>query len=580
MRARLARGLPFAVALAVAGTFCWSQLDFIAHDGMLGGTDGHFSRSVNFWWFLRTFEPEFLMRFGEPMWDDLGPWGAERPQWTPYAPMAWLSTATFYQVHGVSLFAARASQAPWSAVLLLGAWLAGSRLGGPWTGLQAVALVAGAPVLLHTSRVFVLDWAGAGLVALALGLAIPSLEGRLRAALAGLAAGGAILAKSTGLVVLAVPAAFLVAHALWRDRRTLAAVAGPGAIAVIALGAWRAVVYATDPATWHAGRWLREWALFAAVPSVLLAGLAARRPGRSGAACAFVAATVLSASPWYWWNLDGVLAAGEFVVNHRELTGHAPALRVTRSVLDEMSVLGVGALAVAAGLLPWGDHRALRVVCAGWALTLVASATQTGEAPRLLDATGAARVLAPPAALLLIALSPSLARWRCAEAPVALLLSALAAFSATSWRTVIGPRQATEHALVETWRGLNLTRGPGRGESGDAAMLALWGLPPPKVDRDTAFVLPASFPAIERDMFYALTLGRTGRRVSVRYDGRDGQSALTWLRERRKILGSVVVAGGVSETVEDWLRSWAGRAPKVVYGHRVPMTLRCYGGEC
>ena len=165
-----------------------------------------------------------------------------------YPPLVYWVADVFYAVLGnESMWVAILSNAVWLAILALATYGIGRRLWTPRVGWLSVVFVLGAPVIVSTSKEFMLDLPLTAISALALYLLIRAdgFSSRRYSLLFGVCCGFAMLVKWTFPLVIALPAIHAAATALSqiRLRRVFTPVLnllGAAALTVAVCGVWYA----------------------------------------------------------------------------------------------------------------------------------------------------------------------------------------------------------------------------------------------------------------------------------------------------------------------------------------------------
>lgn len=351
------------LAAALVAVAVGQDVALVLSEAPLPNYDGHYARSVNFATWVATLDPTFLERHGEPVFFDRVADPTRYPLYGAYPPVVYLVTAAVYALGGVSVAHARLAVALFGLLLLPAAWTIGRALGGRVGGLATLALAACAPVALHTSRMYVLDYPQAAVTAAAVAAAVRSDGFRRRgwSLAAGAALALAMLTKWSTAYYVTVPLVALAATLPGRDRHAWRVWSvGAGLVAWVALAG-----VAMDALCERPDRWIGDhhWILAALLGVLAPAGLAVasvtllERPTERAARVGnFVLAGALAlalAGPWYVW------AFGDLRANLQVNAAHFAPLGVPALV-----GLGTGYLAhvVLGGavLLPLGLAAAVR----------------------------------------------------------------------------------------------------------------------------------------------------------------------------------------------------------------------------
>lgn len=360
--ARVTGLLAAALVLVAVG----QNVALVLGEAPLPNYDGHYARSVNFATWVATLDPTFLERHGEPVFFDHAADPTRYPLYGAYPPVVYLVTAAVYALGGVSVAHARLAVALFGLLLLPAAWTIGRALGGRVGGLATLALAACAPVALHTSRMYVLDYPQAAVTAVAVAAAVRS-DGFRRpgwSLAAGAALALAMLTKWSTAYYVTVPLLALAATLPGRERRAWAVWSvGAGLVAWVGLAGVAIDALCERPDRWIGDHhWILATLLGVLVPAGLAVGTvsAMTRGAAPGSRPARVANFVLAgalalalAGPWHVW------AFGDLRANLQVNAAHFAPLG-----LPALVGLGTGYLAhvVLGGavLLPLGLAAAVR----------------------------------------------------------------------------------------------------------------------------------------------------------------------------------------------------------------------------
>ncbi|MFN7145569.1 MAG: glycosyltransferase family 39 protein, partial [Myxococcota bacterium] len=350
-----------AAALVVVAV--GQNVALVLRDAPLPNYDGHYARSVNFSTWLATLDPTFLERHGEPVFFDHAGDPTRYPLYGAYPPVVYLVTAAVYALGGVSVAHARLAVVLFGLLLLPAAWTIGRALGGRVGGLATLALAACAPVALHTSRMYVLDYPQAAVTAAAVAAALRSDGFRHRgwSLAAGAALALALLTKWSTVYYVTVPLLAVAVALPGRDRRAWATWGvGAGLVAWVGLAGVAMNALCRTPDRWiGAHHWVLAVLLGVIAPAALAVARVStleRPTERAVRVGNFVLAGALAlslAGPWYVWAL------GDLRANLQVNAAHFATLGVPALV-----GLGTGYLAhvVLGGavLLPLGLAAAVR----------------------------------------------------------------------------------------------------------------------------------------------------------------------------------------------------------------------------
>lgn len=346
-------------------------------------TDGHYTRSVNFYHWIKTGDSHFLLRYGEPILLQEGLDPTRFPLHNPYPPLVYGVTSVVYAVVGPSLLAARLSLLAFAALLLGSSFLLGRRLAGHWGGMLVMSAVATSPLLLTFSRLYFLDFPRAALVVTSLFCLVMSAGFRSRgwSLSFGVLAGLSMLTGWTVPLFLALPTLWAILPAVGRSIQVALSGSKAPLLTLLLTLLWGGALLAglrwslqgcVSPTYWLD---LLQWRIYllwsVGIPTLgLLGGIALLKrpqtgnlareqintlapelvtevsPGRPLEHFALaLAVAVLLFAPWYWYMLGDMRAHVQTNVAHAfPLTASSTLSYLSRLVMQGlwMGPVGVG----------------------------------------------------------------------------------------------------------------------------------------------------------------------------------------------------------------------------------------------
>lgn len=552
-------GLALAVGLGLAGV-AWRER------GIAWEADGQAVRGVRLAAFVRTGDPDFLQRWGEPVAD-----GAAVPPAglrAPYPPVGAALGALAPAVLGSGPGAARVGAALGVLALLAAAARAGGRAGGAWGAWIAAGLVAASPVVQAAGRLPVGEtWAAAAAL-----WALPAVAAPAAGARAGLQAGLAFLVKWSVAPALVPALVGRLARARPRDGAAAAGLLVGGTAAAFLAASGRGA----SPA------WLVSAGAFAAL--VWGRGGASAWPVTRG-----VAATLSLGLPWVAWA-GGAL--GAHVAGHAAEASPVGLAAGARAAWGVLPVLLPGGAAAVFGALGAARRPLVGAAWAGGALSL-AVAVGAGRPWALGLGDAQDRLLVAPAALFAVAAAgwgasragPALGAGAAALGVVLSLLPLapggppgppVGASRLVAVRVCGGVADPRPFAYRWVPPGLAVAPGPRLGAAPPRLAVAAAALPVLARPRIAALVVgPEDCPPEESDL---IAFAARGRVVAVAPRGAP-EALHAWLTARRPAVQEVVGVGdagvrAVARLVADGGWSFSTRAPGVAAAFPSPLRHR------